>query len=166
MIAPLLVILVASATLSVWSARRTRARLLARLRTDWGRPNDRSRDMEAIFDLVRSHPSGVTLLDDRTWDDLLMDDVFALIDRTESRIGQQMLYRRLRSGQTSTLPAFEALIARVEDASRRERLQVALARLHDQRSEEHTSELQSLRHPVCRLLLENNKLRPKTTRMT
>src|ERR1035441_10795190 len=28
----------------------------------------------------------------------------------------------------------------------------------DQRSEEHTSELQSLRHLVCRLLLENNTL--------
>src|SRR5205814_10620273 len=30
-------------------------------------------------------------------------------------------------------------------------------RLHDLRSEEHTSELQSLRHLVCRLLLEKKK---------
>src|ERR1039458_2055412 len=30
------------------------------------------------------------------------------------------------------------------------------------RSEEHTSELQSLRHLVCRLLLEKKKLQPKT----
>src|SRR5258705_8532674 len=30
-------------------------------------------------------------------------------------------------------------------------------RAHDQRSEEHTSELQSLRHLVCRLLLEKKK---------
>src|SRR5437899_8823087 len=34
-------------------------------------------------------------------------------------------------------------------------------RLHDGRSEEHTSELQSLRHLVCRLLLEKKK---KTSR--
>src|SRR5437899_6775167 len=33
--------------------------------------------------------------------------------------------------------------------------------LHLQRSEEHTSELQSLRHLVCRLLLEKKKKRTK-----
>src|SRR5258705_10088104 len=33
----------------------------------------------------------------------------------------------------------------------------ALLRLHADRSEEHTSELQSLRHLVCRLLLEKKK---------
>src|SRR5947199_3831526 len=33
----------------------------------------------------------------------------------------------------------------------------AVAGLVDQRSEEHTSELQSLRHLVCRLLLEKKK---------
>src|SRR5258705_8123238 len=32
------------------------------------------------------------------------------------------------------------------------------------RSEEHTSELQSLRHLVCRLLLEKKKKKKKTTR--
>src|SRR5258705_1952776 len=32
------------------------------------------------------------------------------------------------------------------------------------RSEEHTSELQSLRHLVCRLLLEKKKQQPMTTR--
>src|SRR5947199_5750450 len=45
------------------------------------------------------------------------------------------------------------------------RLHVTLVRIHredagDLRSEEHTSELQSLRHLVCRLLLEKKK---KTT---
>src|SRR5258705_8230836 len=33
----------------------------------------------------------------------------------------------------------------------------SLADMHQTRSEEHTSELQSLRHLVCRLLLEKNK---------
>src|SRR5437899_9469950 len=40
------------------------------------------------------------------------------------------------------------------------RLQRCLARLHA-RSEEHTSELQSLRHLVCRLLLEKKKKETK-----
>jgi hypothetical protein len=76
MVAPLLVLLVASAAFSIWSSRRNRTLLLARLRTEWGRPNGRARDMDAISDLARSHDASATLLDDRTWDDLLMDDVF------------------------------------------------------------------------------------------
>src|SRR5437899_12968962 len=45
--------------------------------------------------------------------------------------------------------AVEARLAQIEPASPRSRL------VH--RSEEHTSELQSLRHLVCRLLLEKKK---------
>src|SRR5262245_65799319 len=36
-------------------------------------------------------------------------------------------------------------------------------RVHGSRSEEHTSELQSLRHLVCRLLLEKKKKKKKQT---
>src|SRR5947199_3807012 len=36
----------------------------------------------------------------------------------------------------------------------------------DRRSEEHTSELQSLRHIVCRLLLEKKKIHVHTTLVT
>src|SRR5947199_2084565 len=39
----------------------------------------------------------------------------------------------------------------------KQRLGVAMALLQERRSEEHTSELQSLRHLVCRLLLEKKK---------
>src|SRR5438045_9067154 len=50
------------------------------------------------------------------------------------------------------LPIFR-LEAAVENERRARRVQVILA-LGRRRSEEHTSELQSLRHLVCRLLLE------------
>ena len=39
-------------------------------------------------------------LDDRAWDNLDMDAVFAAIDRTESTVGQQRLYHRLRSARS------------------------------------------------------------------
>src|SRR5262245_65392969 len=42
-------------------------------------------------------------------------------------------------------------------------LSQAGARLRAPRSEEHTSELQSLRHLVCRLLLEKKKKKKKNT---
>src|ERR1039458_10411228 len=42
----------------------------------------------------------------------------------------------------------------------------AIAGRRDKRSEEHTSELQSLRHLVCRLLLEKKKTHTNDTRDT
>src|SRR2546425_6121738 len=56
------------------------------------------------------------------------------------------------------------LAAQVSDQCRRERCRVChraqarpRARIHSPRSEEHTSELQSLAYLVCRLLLEKKK---------
>jgi hypothetical protein len=88
--------------------------------------------MVAIADFFRSHTTAPSL-DDRTWNDLLLDDVFAYLDRTESCVGQQILYHRLRSAPAPRpLDAFDALIVRMAgDARRRERAQVALARMRD-----------------------------------
>src|SRR5947199_1626564 len=44
-----------------------------------------------------------------------------------------------------------------ESESRTPRMRIERRQLHGRRSEEHTSELQSLRHLVCRLLLEKKK---------
>jgi hypothetical protein len=72
-------------------------------------------------------------VDDRTWEDLHLDDVFAAIDRTESTLGQHALYHRLRSApEPLHIDAFEALVTRFSmDAPARERAQLALARLKD-----------------------------------
>src|SRR4249920_1680420 len=118
MIAPMFIIvpvlLAASAVLSAWSSWRGRRRLLARLRDEWGHARDRSRDMDGVADFFRVNAAPGESLDDRTWNDLLMDDVFAHLDRTESRVGQQLLYHRLRrTAAPRALDAFDALIARV-----------------------------------------------------
>jgi hypothetical protein len=70
-------------------------------------------------------------LDDRTWRDLDLDQIFAAIDRTGSSIGQQSLYHRLRStNSVATIGAFESLVSRAStDVERRERCQLALAPL-------------------------------------
>ena len=123
---------------SVWS-RRQRARALAALRSAWGRPVDRVRHMDAIaaYHHARAahaapHPEPVSL-DDRTWTDLHLDEVFARIDRTHSSLGQQALYHRLRSSPSADqLAAFDALVSRLgADTDARERAQVALGRLQD-----------------------------------
>jgi hypothetical protein len=120
------------AAVSAFASWRARTRLLARIRREWGSPRVVKRDMEAIADFFRSQAAGPSL-DDRTWSDLLLDDVFALVDRTESSIGQQLLYHRIRlASGPRNLPAFEALVQRVgRDQGDRERAQMALARLRD-----------------------------------
>jgi hypothetical protein len=84
-------------------------------------------------------------LDDRTWDDLNLDEVFAALDRTESTLGQHALYHRLRTAPIADhLDAFEALVTRMSaDVQIRERAQMALARLQDA----HGYDLWWLLHP-------------------
>ena len=113
-------------------ARRRQRKLLERLRAEWGRPAERARDFSEIshyhrvFAVDRESP-----LDARTGEDLNLDAVFAVLDRTESGIGQQLLYHRLRTTPTSDdLAAFEALMTQLsEDAAARERIQASLSRL-------------------------------------
>jgi MutS-like protein len=116
--------------------RRGRRRLLASVRAKWGQPAARHHKMNAIAAANRSRFSTfhhVTSVDDRTWADLDLDDVFAAIDRTESTLGQQALYHRLHTAPTvQDLSTFEALVRRMSiDSAARERAQIALARLQD-----------------------------------
>lgn len=131
MIAPLLFGLVVLSMLVVapaWMSCRARTRLLARIRAERSHPRSRPREMEDVADFFRTQDARETSLDDRTWNDLLMDGVFAHLDRTESSVGQQMLHRRLRSAPAPpSLDAFDALVASAaDDAGRRERTQAVL----------------------------------------
>jgi len=81
----------------------------------------------------RSHSDARRALDERTWTDLNLDDVFVEINRTESTLGQAALYHRLRCAPAADhLPAFEALVMRMTtDQTARHRAGRALARLRD-----------------------------------
>jgi hypothetical protein len=134
MIAAVLFGLVVVAVLFVvpaWTSWRARKRLLGRIRAEWSYRRNIPRDMDAVSDVFRSRGAAALSLDDRTWNDLLLDDVFAQLDRTESSVGQQVLYGRLRSAPSpQSLEAFDALITAVaSDPARRERTQARLAGL-------------------------------------
>src|SRR5579862_1964441 len=116
--------------------RRRVEKLLESLRADWGRARDRERVMTAIASFYRHRlaAEGPTRsLDDRTWADLNMDEIFALVDRTESVVGRQLLYRRMRSSPLADrLDAFETLASAFgQDVRVRERVQVKLAALRE-----------------------------------
>ena len=120
----------------VVSSKRRRDQRLNRIRANWGRPADHPRQFSA---LAESHISRISVsagtrsLDDRTWADLSLDNVFAAIDRTTSTLGQQALYHRLRTAPVGeNLEAFEVLTERLrDDVLARERAQIALDRLQD-----------------------------------
>ncbi len=89
---------------------RRRARL-KRFRSEWGRGSTQERDFAAIALYHRTMQTGETAsgLDERTATDLDLDAVFEILDHTETTVGQQLLYQRLRSSFTrNELSAFEA----------------------------------------------------------
>lgn len=65
------------------------------LAKSWGkRKENRKHDWEQVrqyHDLV-APPKGTPVIDDDTWNDLDFDELFELIDRTESTMGQQVLF--------------------------------------------------------------------------
>jgi hypothetical protein len=71
------------------------------------------------------------VIDDRTWRDLMLDDVLAEIDRTLTVLGSQRLYHRVRASPDKPADAqFNRRITQfTHDAGLRESAQLALSRL-------------------------------------
>src|SRR6478736_1451464 len=117
--APLLLIaFVAIVAFGVLMVRSSREQALATFRASWGQPVSRDRKIAAIVAAHRSRLSNVgsnASIDDRTWDDLDLDAVFAAVDRTVSTLGQHALYHRLRTAPVAAdLETFEVLVSRFE----------------------------------------------------
>lgn len=131
-----LALVAAGLILVIGLARNARRRRLEQLDAEWGvRPLRRHR-MEEIAGSHRSRAASrgeAVALDDRTWDDLVLDEVFQRVDHTQSTLGSHALYHRLRTAHTAeSLSAFEALVTRISsDAALRGRAQLALGRLGD-----------------------------------
>jgi DNA mismatch repair ATPase MutS len=132
--------------LGVWvavvlSARRTRARHLRELRAWWGHvPPDQSTPAVArlLLDIApRESTEASFIVDETTWADLDLDELFGRLNRCMSPPGSQVLYRMLRQPclDRDELDRRRALIARfARDAAVREPLQLALFGLRDRRA--------------------------------
>ena len=132
----LLPVVVALAVIAIAVLRSGRRQALARMRALWGQHVERPRNLDRIERSLASRVAAEgtrTALDDRTWADLNLDEVFVAIDHTQSTLGQQALYHRLRTAPVGDeLAAFDALAARMgADTAARERAQLALDRLQD-----------------------------------
>ena len=77
-------------------------RLIQQLQAQWGQVPDREyedgdmRKIARYYERCRSkHPHRLHL-DDITWNDLGMDEIFMLLNHTQSSVGEETLYRMLR----------------------------------------------------------------------
>lgn len=106
---------------------------MASARAQWGREGSRDRPFsDRYFRLTRTDADAC--VDDKTWSDLELPEVFVRMDTTMTYIGSQMLYARLRTYAGETAQAIDHH-ARCEalrtDASARHHIQWALTSLHD-----------------------------------
>jgi DNA mismatch repair ATPase MutS len=65
--------------------------------TDFTRIKDRRRNLNKIRTLFDLSYKNQYVIDDNTWDDLIMNDVFSALDRTYSTCGEAALYSMLRN---------------------------------------------------------------------
>lgn len=83
-------------TVAHWTNRR---QAVARMRSLWGKAHERffaGRDPTLYHNLKAEHEDFHDI-DDQTWEDLYLTDVFRALDHTRSRVGSQMLYHLLRT---------------------------------------------------------------------
>jgi hypothetical protein len=113
---------------------------LEQFRRDWGNEIERKRNQPeiALFHGLSVHNAlaHAASIDDQTWADLNMDEVFRTVDRTLTTPGQCMLYHILRTpllsdeilrGRSQLIQLFQT------DADIREQVQLSLLRLGTQK---------------------------------
>lgn len=72
-------------------------RLKKDIRDDFGNYSDKNRNFDRIRELFDLSPKTEYTVDDITWDDLEMNKIFSLLDRTYTSIGEGILYCILRN---------------------------------------------------------------------
>jgi hypothetical protein len=95
---------------AIWVAIRNASlnerRIKAKIRNDWGRLQASGVTDEELGSISRYHgmklAQGGYEVDDITWNDLSMDDIYRCINNTYSSVGREYLYHMLRSPQTDT----------------------------------------------------------------
>jgi hypothetical protein len=130
--------LIPSLVISIFAGAHERdRRRLAELRQNWGKEISRERKLDIIALYHFSAGAKRRTVDDRTWQDLGLDELFAKIDHTAGIPGQQVLYHQLRTYEEDDRVLAERARQQAvfkDDQPLREKCQVLLARLNGFRS--------------------------------
>lgn len=121
-------ILILCAAMIIWDKIRQRKWFLRHLKQRWGIIPDREytqEELESISHYARRHEGEPFMIDDITWNDLQMDEIFIRMNNTLSSCGEDVLYQMLRQPQMhrEVLEERERLIAYFQ-THEEERIQV------------------------------------------
>lgn len=121
-------ILILCAAMIIWDKIRQRKWFLRHLKQSWGTIPDREytqEELESISHYARRHEREQFMIDDITWNDLQMDEIFIRMNNTLSSCGEDVLYQMLRQPQMNreVLEERERLIAYFQ-THEEERIQV------------------------------------------
>lgn len=100
-----IILMAAAAAIFLWQSIRSKKSRIAKMqkaiREQWGGPTDCEYtydDLQRIASYYNRHKKeGTDTIDDITWNDLDMDSMFLVMDRTFSFIGEEYLYYFLRT---------------------------------------------------------------------
>lgn len=122
-----------------WHRLYRKGRTLAELDLRWGKAVQRERDFKSLYhwsDEILSRQKAEETLDKASWEDLHLDPFFAVLDRTLTTPGEQVLYNMLRlpladRGELEERRKLIALLARNKNL--RETVQLELDELGRQK---------------------------------
>ena len=121
-------ILILCAAMIIWDKIRQRKWFLRHLKQRWGTVPDREytqEELESISHYAKRNEGEQFMIDDITWNDLQMDEIFIRVNNTLSSCGEDVLYQILRQPQMdqNVLDERERLIAYFQ-THEEERIQV------------------------------------------
>ena len=121
-------ILILCAAMIIWDKIRQRKWFLRHLKQRWGTIPDREytqEELESISHYAKRNEGEQFMIDDITWNDLQMDEIFICMNNTLSSCGEDVLYQILRQPQMdqNVLDERERLIAYFQ-THEEERIQV------------------------------------------
>ncbi|NLM35879.1 MAG: MutS family DNA mismatch repair protein [Clostridiales bacterium] len=114
-----------------FTKKRDKQKALRIIEENWGQFIDKKRNLTIVrryFDLLAKESKEV-YLDDQTWEDLDMNEIYTILDRNLTSSGEQVLYHILRNPLFKEEPLrFRDKIIRLfqEDKELRERIQLGL----------------------------------------
>ena len=91
-------VIIIAVYVTVTNNRRKQNLIIKKLKNGWGKPSQRKysgEDYECISHYFKRNEDENSI-DDITWNDLGMDEVFKCINNTNSSVGQEYLYKMLR----------------------------------------------------------------------
>lgn len=92
------------------TTRKTKHKIYNKLKSSWGKLPDKEfsyEEFENISHFFRNSTDNDNIVDDITWNDLDMDRIFMMMNNTHSSVGQEYLYKILRTPQNNSKELLE-----------------------------------------------------------